>query len=145
MVLGCARLRLTRWGESVNIYDDPRLGRPDAIIAEIQVAKDILLQILVLFADTEGISKKYRLAAKAGEDLSAFSTGGMDATLVALDTKMNGLAIKRQNGSRFLKLTRCFCVREVGNTYRRVGMGYIRERKRGGIVWSPQKQWIALY
>jgi hypothetical protein len=43
-----ARLRLTRWGEPVNIYDDPRLGRPDATAAEIQVAKDILLQTLVL-------------------------------------------------------------------------------------------------
>ena len=105
LALSCARLRLTRWGESVNIYDDPRLGRPGATTAEIQVAKDTLLQILVLFADTEGISKKYKLTAKAGEDLSAFSTGDIDPTLVALDNRMNGLAIKRQKGSRFLKLT----------------------------------------
>jgi hypothetical protein len=31
-----------------------------------------LLQILVLFADTEKISKKYKLDAKAGEDLRTF-------------------------------------------------------------------------
>ena len=36
LALSCARLRLTRWGESVNIYDDPRLGRPDATATEIQ-------------------------------------------------------------------------------------------------------------
>lgn len=105
LALSCARLRLTRWGESVDIYNDPRLGKPDATATEIQVAKDTLLQILVLFADTEGISKKYKMAAKAGEDLSAFAMGDMDPTLMALDNKMKGLAIQRQKGSRFLKLT----------------------------------------
>jgi hypothetical protein len=105
LALSCARLRLTRWGESVDVYNDPRLGKPDATATEIQVAKDTLLQILVLFADTEGISKKYKMAAKAGEDLSVFSTGDMDPTVVALDNKMKGLAIQRQKGSRFLKLT----------------------------------------
>jgi hypothetical protein len=105
LALGCARLRLARWGESVNVYDDPKLGRPDATTAEIQVAKNTLLQILVLFADTEGISKKYRSTAKAGEDLSTFSTGDLDPRLAALDSKINGLAIKHRKGSRFLKLT----------------------------------------
>jgi hypothetical protein len=105
LALGCARLRLARWGESVNIYDDPRLGRPDATATEIQVAKDTLLQILALFADTEGISKKYRIAARAGEDLSVFSMGDIDPMVMALDNKMKSLAIQRQKGSRFLKLT----------------------------------------
>ncbi|KIM95398.1 hypothetical protein OIDMADRAFT_134549 [Oidiodendron maius Zn] len=105
LALSCARLRLTRWGESVDIYNDPRLGKSNATVTEIQVAKDTLLQILVLFADTEAISKKYKLAAKAGDDLSVFSTGDMDPTLIALDNKMKGLAMKRQKRSRFLKLT----------------------------------------
>ena len=30
LAMNCAKLRLTRWGESVNIYDDPKLGKPDA-------------------------------------------------------------------------------------------------------------------
>jgi hypothetical protein len=58
LALNSARLRLTRWGESVNIYDNPKLGRQDTTATEIQLAKDSLLQILVLFADTESISKK---------------------------------------------------------------------------------------
>jgi hypothetical protein len=62
LALNYARLRLTRWGESVNIYDDPQLGRQDATAAEIQLAKDALLQILVLFADTESISSGPPLA-----------------------------------------------------------------------------------
>jgi hypothetical protein len=105
LALSFARLRLTRWGASVDIYNDPRLGKPDATATEIQLAKDALLQILVLFADTEGISKKHKLTAKVGEDLSAFSVGDMDPTLIALNNKMKELAIKRQNGSQFLKLT----------------------------------------
>ena len=104
LALNCARLRLTRWGESVNIYDDPKLGRQDATTTEIQLAKDSLLQILVLFADTESISKKYKLTAKAGEDLSAYSTCDMDPKIVVLDNKMKGLAIQRQKKGRFLKL-----------------------------------------
>ncbi|KAH8594886.1 prion-inhibition and propagation-domain-containing protein [Bisporella sp. PMI_857] len=105
LALNCARLRLTRWGESVKIYDDPKLGRQDATAIEIQLAKDALLQIIVLFADTESISKKYKLTAKAGEDLSAYSTGDMDPKMIVLDNKMRGLAIQRQKKGRFLKLT----------------------------------------
>ena len=40
--LSCARLRLTRWGESVNIYSDPELGKPDATAPEIKFVKDTL-------------------------------------------------------------------------------------------------------
>jgi Prion-inhibition and propagation len=58
-------LRLTRWGQAVNIHGDPKLGRPDATAAEVQTAKDNLFQILVLFADTKSISKNYKL--KAGD------------------------------------------------------------------------------
>jgi uncharacterized small protein (DUF1192 family) len=104
LALNCARLRLTRWGESVNIYNDPTLGRRDATTTEIQLAKDALLQILMLFADTESISKKYRLTAKAGEDLSVYSTGDMDPKMAVLDNKMKGLATQRQKKGRFLKL-----------------------------------------
>lgn len=105
LALDCARLRLTRWGESVNIYEDPKLGRQDATAAETQLAKDAMLQILKLFGDTESISKKYKLTATASEDLSVYSTTDMDPKMVVLDNKMRGLAIQRQKKGRFLKLT----------------------------------------
>ena len=105
LTLDCARLRLSRWGESVNIYNDPKLGKQGTTMAEIQLAKDAMLQILVLFADTESISKKYKLTAKAGEDLSSYSTGDMDPKMIVLDNKMRGLAIQRQKKGQFLKLT----------------------------------------
>jgi hypothetical protein len=52
-----------------------------------------LLQIIILFADTESISKKYKLTTKAGKDLLAYSTGDMDPKIIILDNKIRGLAI----------------------------------------------------
>jgi hypothetical protein len=103
--LSCARLRLTRWGQAVDIYGDPNLGRADATAAEVPTAKDILFQILVLFADTERSSKKYKLKSKDGEDLSVFTSDEMDPMVMALINKMRELAIKRQRGSSVLKTT----------------------------------------
>jgi hypothetical protein len=103
LALNCARLRLTRWGQAVNIYDDPKLGRSDANPAEIQTAKDTLLQILVLFANTEKISKKYKLSAKAGDDLSILGPDDMDPAITAISNKMRELAIRRQRGTSVLK------------------------------------------
>ena len=58
----------------------------------------------MLFADTESISKKYKLTAKASEDLSAYSTYDIDPKIVVLDNKMKGLVIQRQKKGRFLQL-----------------------------------------
>lgn len=83
LALNCARLRLMQWSESVNIYDDLKLYRQNTTATEIQLTKDALLQILVLFADAESISKKYKLTAKADKDLSANSSGDIDPKMVA--------------------------------------------------------------
>jgi hypothetical protein len=103
ITLNCARLRLTRWGQAVNIYEDPKLGKPDATSAEVQTAQDALYQILLLFANTEKISKKYRLNAKAGEDLSIPLTDDIDPAIMALNNKMRELAIRRQTRNSVLK------------------------------------------
>ena len=103
--LNCARLRLTRWGQAVDFYNDPKLGKPEAPATEIQTAKDTLLQILALFADSEDISKKYKLRAKAGEDLTLLLATDLGSTLSALENTMEQLATKRQKGIHILKLT----------------------------------------
>jgi hypothetical protein len=103
LALNCARLRLTRWGQAVNIYEDAKLGRPDANAAETQTAKDTLLQILVLFANTEKISKRYRLNAKAGDDQSILNANDIDPAVMAINNKMRELAIRRQKGNSILK------------------------------------------
>jgi len=103
LTLNCARLRLTRWGQAVNIYEDPKLGKPDAKPADIQTVKDILLQILVLFENTEKISRKYKLKAKAGDDLSVLGPDDMDPAVMTINNKMRELALRRQKGSSILK------------------------------------------
>ena len=45
----------------------------------------------MLFTDTESISKKYKLTAKAGEDFSAYLTGDIDLKMTVLDNKMKDL------------------------------------------------------
>lgn len=103
LTLSCARLRLARWGQSVDIYYDPKLGKVNATVAETQLAKDTLVQILVLFAETERISINYKSAAKTDEALTPFSTDDMDRSIVELDNTIKLLAVKRQRGSRLLK------------------------------------------
>lgn len=103
LALDCTRLRLTRWGDAVGIYGDSKLGNPNAGPAEIQNVKDTMFQILVLFADTEKVSKKYRLKANANKDLSALSAEDLDPMVAALDNKMRDLSIKRQKGTSVLK------------------------------------------
>lgn len=59
----------------------------------------------MLFASTESIAKKRKIVAQAGEDLSTFAIGDMNPVSIALNNKMEALAVRRQKGSRFLKLT----------------------------------------
>jgi hypothetical protein len=103
--LSCVRLRLSRWGKAVHIFDDPYLGNPNATPEELQNAKRTLLHILCLFEDTATISHKYRLRAKSSDDLSEFLPGDLDATSAALDNKMRDLAVQRQKGASILKTT----------------------------------------
>ncbi|KAI4230950.1 MAG: hypothetical protein LQ349_005917 [Xanthoria aureola] len=101
LALNCSRIHLTRWGQAVDILNDPKLGRPDATAREIRTVKDTLCQILVLFADSAKISQQYT----TGEDLSVLSSDSMDSTFVALNNKMRELAIKRQKSSSILRIT----------------------------------------
>ena len=103
--LDCARLRLTRWGESVDIRNDPELSYLNPKPTEVQTAKKTLFQILVLFEDTSKISNKYKLEAKAGDDISVFSSNDMDPSVRGLNNMMRELAIKRQKNSSLLKIT----------------------------------------
>jgi hypothetical protein len=104
--LTCARLRLSRWGAAVRIYDDPQLGNPNATPDELQAAKSTLFQILLLFENSADISKKYRLRATSSDDLSEFSVGDLDPVSAALDNKMRDIVSRRQKGASILKMTK---------------------------------------
>jgi hypothetical protein len=104
--LTCARLRLSRWGAAVRVYDDPQLGNPNATPDELQAAKSTLLQILRLFEDSADLSKKYRLRATSADDLSEFSVGDLDPVSATLDNEMRDIASRRQKGASILKITK---------------------------------------
>ena len=94
--LDCSKLRLTRWGESVDIHNDPELGYLEPKPTELQTAKKTLFQILALFEDTAKISNQYKLKAKAGDDISVFSTNDMDPSLRGLNNMKIGRASCRE-------------------------------------------------
>ena len=55
LTLNYARIRLTCWGQAIDILNNPKLGRPDATLKQIQTVKNTLYQIFVLFADSAKI------------------------------------------------------------------------------------------
>ncbi|KAI1388289.1 prion-inhibition and propagation-domain-containing protein [Hypoxylon trugodes] len=106
LTLSLLKLRLSRWGEAVHINEDNQLGQPESLRDNVGLAKDTLYQILVLLADSEKVSSRYRLTAKVGEDLSSLSSTDLEANLGALDNRMRKLAAKRQKRTGLGKLTR---------------------------------------
>ncbi|KAK3332758.1 prion-inhibition and propagation-domain-containing protein [Cercophora scortea] len=97
------RLRLSRWGEAVGIYDDPPFGSlnqmqpPDE--AEIQAAKDLLLQMLVLMEKSSKIGDDTESGTLPAADSQA------DMATLAVNNKMKAIAAKRQKRAGFTKLT----------------------------------------
>ncbi|KAK4061418.1 hypothetical protein Trihar35433_9745 [Trichoderma harzianum] len=101
------KLRLSRWGAAVDIYNDPQLGNSLATKDDIETAKDTLLQILLLFEDSKTISDKYTLkAGKNGTVESQHSNTDLmeDTAITSVNNKMNALATKRRKGTSVLKL-----------------------------------------
>jgi hypothetical protein len=100
-----ARLRLSRWGESVGLDGDfsnahaikLAIGPPEDLTA----AERVLSQIMDLFANAEGISKKYR--SRTGEAdwnlVVLDATTDMEPLGQSLHEKMRTMSIKRQNST----------------------------------------------
>lgn len=86
--LSLFKLRLSRWETALRVYDDPQLGHPGASQDDIDPARNTLYQMLMLLADSEKVSKKFRRTTKAGEDLSVLSSPDGDTRIVALDNNM---------------------------------------------------------
>ncbi|KAI0509365.1 small s protein [Xylaria bambusicola] len=105
LLLEGEKVRLARWGEAIQADEDAMLKKPDAKLEETEMAKRFLLQILVLLADTEKLSKKHKPSAKAGTDLSTLTTNELDLAVVSWTTKIKEMSVKRQKNTSFLKRT----------------------------------------
>ena len=54
------RLRLSRWGEAVDVYNDPQLGDPSATPAKIKAAKNTLAYPHAVRGQLQDIEKVWR-------------------------------------------------------------------------------------
>lgn len=88
----------------MRVFDDPQLGHPGASQDDIDLARNTLYQMFMLLADSGKVSKKFRLTAKAGEDLSVLSSLDGDTRIVALGNNMRQQATRRQKGASLVKL-----------------------------------------
>lgn len=106
--LQLVQLRLSRWGEAVCIYEDPKLGRETATEEELNAAKETLFHILKLFEDSNIVSKKFRLDASQIGDANSKPTSQSRegfASMV-LRSKVQNLTTRRQKSASFRKLMR---------------------------------------
>jgi hypothetical protein len=100
-----ARLRLSRWGKSLDLDDDVRdtvsLQGRFGLAANVKHAEALLGQIIELFAEAEGVSNKYKSRAEPqGGDLLVYDPQtDLDPAMAKLHEKMRQLAIERQNRS----------------------------------------------
>jgi Skp family chaperone for outer membrane proteins len=100
-----ARLRLSRWGESMSLNDDVRdtvsLQGRFRSEATVKHAEALLGQIVELFAEAEGASNKYKKRKEPQHDsLAAYSPQtDLDPAMAKLHEKMRQLTIERQNRS----------------------------------------------
>jgi hypothetical protein len=67
--------------------------------------QNALHQVLVLFADTEKISKTYNLKMRTGDDLAILAPNDLEPTVFGLRNKMKELALRRQKDASVLKTT----------------------------------------
>jgi hypothetical protein len=103
LALNCAMLRLSRWGQSVHILDDPHLGRLDATAEELQTVKDSLYHILALFRDSESISRKYGCDMKPEQGLAILLPRDEDAAFQKVHNRIKDLVNQRQRSAGVLK------------------------------------------
>lgn len=98
-----ARLRLSRWGNSLglsnNVADTPALQAYFGSTQNIGQAEALLGQILDLFAEAEDVSRKYKNRAAAEDSRLATYDPQTDFVppMAALHNKMRQLSAERQN------------------------------------------------
>jgi Skp family chaperone for outer membrane proteins len=103
--LDSARLRLSRWGKSLDLDKDVRnttsLQGYFGSEPTIKHAEGLLGKIIELFADAEGVSKKYKnQTAPQDDSLVVYNPQkDLDPPIAKLHEKMRQLAIERQNQS----------------------------------------------
>ncbi|XDG01441.1 hypothetical protein ABKA04_001056 [Annulohypoxylon sp. FPYF3050] len=92
-------LRLARWGEALQVYDDPRFNDPTPATGEFKAAKDTLFQILELLQKSDKLAKKYQTSSEKDQDCSTGDVAQTERNLFSLDKKIQEIIMcrRRQN------------------------------------------------
>ncbi|KAH6686354.1 prion-inhibition and propagation-domain-containing protein [Plectosphaerella plurivora] len=108
--LDAARVRLSRWGEAVNVNQDVRFSSTaDVDDPDIELARDIFHGIAHCIQTVASASKRYETGGtRAGRvaDLAVFSPDEMTAAGQALHERATGVATRRRSGTTVLKRMR---------------------------------------
>lgn len=103
--LGDARLRLSRWGKAVglsgDLQDTEELNRTFRAEEIREIAEERLKHILGLFADAEGISRKFQSGNKSNKNaLQLYNPpDDLDPEMSSVCEKLRILSVKRQNST----------------------------------------------
>lgn len=96
--LDIAEVRLTRWGQSVKVYEDTNFAQVKQGNGTYISAKEILEQLLMLFWAAQKVSERYKnKISTSPEDMTLVdSTNDLDATFLGLHNRMRDLSLRRQ-------------------------------------------------
>ncbi|KAK4154420.1 prion-inhibition and propagation-domain-containing protein [Chaetomidium leptoderma] len=102
--LDIARVRLGRWGEAVNINDDPRFNISSPVDKSVQLTQSILEEIALLFESARKTSKRYELVTDQ-QDLVLLEDKDMEPIGRALHSKLRNLSRSRQERTSLVRKT----------------------------------------
>ncbi|KAI1092446.1 hypothetical protein F5B19DRAFT_454700 [Rostrohypoxylon terebratum] len=89
-------LRLARWAEALQFYDDPRFNGTVTATGEFKTTKDALYQILKLLQKSDNLAKKYQASnTEQDENRPAGDTTQSDRNLFSLDKKIKEIIMHR--------------------------------------------------
>jgi hypothetical protein len=98
--LDIMKLRLSRWADAVN-ESQQHYNVAISSTSEAPKVREILGEIIELFADAEKVSAKYKMKAKPGDLVAYNADADLEPDLRSMHNKMRELAIKRQKRSSF--------------------------------------------
>ncbi|KAJ5362070.1 hypothetical protein N7541_002914 [Penicillium brevicompactum] len=100
--LDIAKLRLTRWGESVKVNEDPRFANPATSDRDARQVQAILENLETLFQTVHRSSKRYSIDAEQRE-LVTFETNQMQPVFRRLHNRLDSLTRQRQKQTSYFK------------------------------------------
>jgi hypothetical protein len=105
LTLDITKVRISRWGQAINVHDDPRFAELDLKENSLRAAREILEQILILFLEAEKVSNRFRIFAKPEELAFYDPICDLDHIFRDLHHRMHIVAGRRHSHTDSLKKT----------------------------------------